>query len=227
MSDRITRLHKHRCHLSRNANRHVYIETQFFRHRPIARALARAAMENPELQLIVLLPTEPERIIFGGHDGTDARHAQALQLRCLDMLEGAFGPRLAIVSPAKPEPASPEEGKPLAGAGIVYVHAKVAVVDDEIAIIGSANLNGRSMRWDTEAAMAVHRPDFARDLRKRLAGHWLATETDTHRAATWNEAAWTNAKKAPEDREDFILPYPMGRNRRFSLFMPGLPADMF
>ncbi|MGH2507382.1 MAG: phospholipase D family protein [Ktedonobacteraceae bacterium] len=47
----------------------------------------------------------------------------------------------------------------------VYVHAKVAVIDDAWSTIGSANLNNRGMRDDAEMNVAILNSDFARNLR--------------------------------------------------------------
>lgn len=43
---------------------------------------------------------------------------------------------------------------------MIYVHAKGMVVDDEYVIIGSANINQRSMAGskDTEIAMGAYQP---------------------------------------------------------------------
>ncbi len=212
------------------ARHHIYIETQFFRHRPLAQALARAAYDNADLQLVLLMPTEPERIVFGGDDGIDARYAQALQIRNLDILHAAFGDRMAVVSPSQPSRADADEPGTLGGAGIVYVHAKVALIDDCWGMIGSANLNGRSMRWDTEASVVFDDPDTVRNLRERLARIWLSGLKDlgdATQARTWTEAARVNQGRAPEDRSGFVMPYPKARNRRFATFLPILPADMF
>ena len=38
---------------------------------------------------------------------------------------------------------------------IVYVHSKLMIVDDHLAIIGSANINDRSMLWDRDSEVAV------------------------------------------------------------------------
>ncbi len=213
-----------------SARHHVYLETQFLRHMPLARAMARAARANGNLQLVVVLPSEPERVIFGGHTGVDARYAQALQLRCLSLLRSSFGDRLAVVGPVQPRPAPPDTPKPVQGAGIVYVHAKVTLIDDTLGLVGSANLNGRSMRWDTEASVLFRDPDAVRDLRTRLAGIWLgphAEDADTTRAHTWRQAALSNAARDPKDRQGFAMPYPFARNRRFSRHIPILPAEMF
>jgi len=50
----------------------------------------------------------------------------------------------------------------------IYVHAKVAVVDDLWSTVGSANLNNRGMRDDAEMNVAVLHTDFARELRVQL-----------------------------------------------------------
>lgn len=227
----VTRVREHEAaHLDAfaRAERSIYIESQFFRHMPLADALARRAEERPELNLILVLPTEPERVIFGRDSGMDARHAQALQIRCLDRLRRAFGDRLAIVSPAQPRPAPAGTPKPVAGSGIIYLHSKVTLIDDRIGIVGSANLNGRSLLWDTEASIRFRDADAISTLRRRLGRKWLGQAFgDPDRADTWTSAARAAAATAPADRLSMILPYPEGRNRRFARYVPILPAAMF
>ncbi|CAE7488157.1 pldB, partial [Symbiodinium microadriaticum] len=43
----------------------------------------------------------------------------------------------------------------------IYVHDKVLIVDDVVAIIGSANLNDRSMLGDRDSEMAIRVVDTA------------------------------------------------------------------
>ncbi len=43
-------------------------------------------------------------------------------------------------------------------ADLIYVHAKVAMIDDRVLIVGSANLNDHSMFNDTEAALVTDDP---------------------------------------------------------------------
>ena len=213
-----------------NARHSIYIETQFFRHLPLARSLAEAGKANPYLQLILLMPTEPERVIFDKNTGFDSRHATALQIRCLDICKREFGDRMTVVSPVQPRPARASDNMPVKGAAIVYVHAKVTIVDDHTAIVGSANLNGRSMRWDTEASLRFHDPEHVTGLRDRLARIWLDRhygDGDVTQAATWANAATENAKLEPVARVGFMLPYPERRNRRFMRYMPILPPEMF
>lgn len=51
---------------------------------------------------------------------------------------------------------------------MIYVHAKGMVVDDEYVIIGSANINQRSMAGsrDTEIAMGAYQPFYTWSKRK-------------------------------------------------------------
>ena len=58
----------------------------------------------------------------------------------------------------------------------VYVHAKVCVVDDTWASVGSGNLNRRSWTHDSELTAAVHHPGYARELRHELAREHLGTD---------------------------------------------------
>lgn len=213
-----------------SAKRLIYIETQFFRHMPLAKALGRAAERAPELQVILVMPSEPDRVIFEGKRGFDVRHAQALQLRCLTVLRRAFGDRLAILAPAQPRKAPDHTPMPLHGAGIIYLHSKVTLVDDHLGIVGSANLNGRSMRWDTEASLQFHGKRDIRMIRERLMSTWLRGRMgtiDVKKASDWAKVAQETADLAPDAREAYILPWPEARNRRFARPLPILPAEMF
>ncbi len=60
----------------------------------------------------------------------------------------------------------------------IIVHAKLTIIDDVLLRIGSANVNNRSLGFDTEcdlsleAASAKHRAEILR-LRNKLLAHWL------------------------------------------------------
>jgi phosphatidylserine/phosphatidylglycerophosphate/cardiolipin synthase-like enzyme len=60
----------------------------------------------------------------------------------------------------------------------IYVHAKVAIIDDLWSTVGSANLNNRGMRDDTEMNVAVLDPELARDLRLLLTAEHLGLITE-------------------------------------------------
>jgi phosphatidylserine/phosphatidylglycerophosphate/cardiolipin synthase-like enzyme len=50
----------------------------------------------------------------------------------------------------------------------IYVHAKVAIIDDLWSTVGSGNLNNRGMRYDTEMNVATLNEELARGLRMLL-----------------------------------------------------------
>jgi phosphatidylserine/phosphatidylglycerophosphate/cardiolipin synthase-like enzyme len=60
----------------------------------------------------------------------------------------------------------------------IYVHAKVAIVDDHWLTLGSANLNEHSLFNDTEMNVVANDPELARQTRKRLWGEHLELAPD-------------------------------------------------
>jgi phosphatidylserine/phosphatidylglycerophosphate/cardiolipin synthase-like enzyme len=64
------------------------------------------------------------------------------------------------------------------GAEDIYVHAKLMIVDDELVVLGSANVNQKSMTHDSEVDIAVVDADglFAKNLRKALWAEHLAVQ---------------------------------------------------
>ena len=249
--------------LAGRARKLIYLESQFFRDTRLARRLARAGRENPDLGLILILPAAPEEVAFGRVWGLDTRYGEHLQARCLRILDEAFGPRLFVGGAAQPRqhprdrgglpaqsgpegkdgpeefsgedpPEAPPEGAGrgvLRGAPIVYIHAKVSVFDDA-AIVSSANLNGRSMRWDTEAGVYLTNPLDVIRLRDRVMRHWLPPDPDlryfdpTQAVAMWRLLALRNARLSPDRREGFILPYDIDAAERLGRSVPGVPEAM-
>lgn len=210
----------------------IYLETQFLRDRPLCRRLAQAARENPALSLIVVLPAAPETVAFDGNTGSDARYGEFLQARCVDILRDAFGERFTICSPVRPKALETGARDTLCGSPIIYVHSKVSIFDCDRAIVSSANLNGRSLNWDTEAGVMLNEQPHVEDLRNRIFGHWLGKDAGAEfydaasAAALWAERARQNATIAPEKRKGFLVPYDVGPARAFGRRLPGIPEAM-
>ena len=53
---------------------------------------------------------------------------------------------------------------------IVYVHSKVMLIDDKIGIIGSANINDRSMSGDRDSEIAIVIEDTFK-IKSKMNGH--------------------------------------------------------
>jgi hypothetical protein len=151
------------------AKRLVYLEDQYLWSLPVARVIGRSLRENPRLHVVVLVPR------YSDHSGpVKTPPAHLGRQEALRLCAQAGGERFAVYDLEN------EEGTP------VYVHAKVCVIDDVWAMVGSDNLNRRSWTHDSELSIAVlgGTPDtrepldpggqgdgarvFARDLRLRL-----------------------------------------------------------
>ncbi|MDZ7572976.1 MAG: phospholipase D-like domain-containing protein [Pseudotabrizicola sp.] len=212
----------------------IYLETQYFRDIKLTRALCKVAQEKPDLGLILMLPGAPEELAFDGRDGLDSQLGEFYQARCLRHLKRAFGKRLFIGSAAQQRRARKQQrmGRDLlAKAPLIYIHAKVSVFD-HVAIISSANLNGRSMRWDTEAGVQLDDPQTVADMRRRCMAHWLPEAVDASffapetAVAAWRGLALSNAGRAPEARQGFVLPYDLRAAEKFGTAVPFLPPEM-
>jgi len=131
----------------------IYLEDQYLWSPEVADVFAQALVANPELRLIAVVPA------FSDQASAFTRIPQLLgRSRALDVIRRAGGDRVAVYSLEN------KTGTP------VYVHAKVCIVDDEWATIGSDNLNLRSWTYDSELTCAVVDPTggYARELRQRL-----------------------------------------------------------
>lgn len=210
----------------------LYIETQFLRSKTIAEALADAARRTPHMNLILVVPAAPEDIAFDGRLGLAERMGEQLQSECIRSVRETYGARAAILSPTRPVISTSSSRDALHGAPIIYVHAKVAIADDDRAIVGSANLNGRSMRWDTEAALLCVDRVHVGAMRQRLMAHWLGPNPkadlfELHQcAARWNVMAGGNVSKPQNERDGFLVPYDTRRASDAGATLPAVPNEM-
>ncbi len=213
----------------------IYLETQFLRHKPLAEALAKAAGDKTDLTCAIILPASAEDVAFEGNRREDAQFGAQLQMECVDLIADAFGPRVAIACPARPAPADQGASSyaKLFDAPIIYVHSKVSLFGASQAILASANLNGRSMRWDTEAGVHLTRAGDIRLLWRRMLSHWFRDVPvpdpleDQMAFVTWmNGQMAQNMATSPVERRHFLLPYPRGRDVDLGTRLPGVPDAM-
>jgi phosphatidylserine/phosphatidylglycerophosphate/cardiolipin synthase-like enzyme len=137
----------------RRARHLIYLEDQYLWSPEVAQIFGDALADNPNLRLVAVVPRFPDQVSFL------TRIPQLLgRAHALDAMKTAGGDRVAVYSPEN------AAGTP------VYVHAKVCIIDDIWASVGSDNLNLRSWTYDTELACAVidEAGAYARDLRRML-----------------------------------------------------------
>lgn len=122
----------------RRARRLVYIEDQYLWSADVARVFAAALRREPGLHLVAVVPRYPDQDSRLGLPPVRLGHARALQI-----VRAAGGDRVQVLDVEN------HVGDP------VYVHAKVCVVDDVWATVGSDNFNRRSWTHDSELTAAI------------------------------------------------------------------------
>lgn len=141
------------------ARKTIYMENQYFTSPLVAEALAARLTEadGPE---VVLVSTQHSPSYFDQMTMDRTRAQFIKRLRGVDKFcrFHAYAPTTAL-------------GR------IIIVHAKLAIIDDTLLRVGSANMNNRSTGFDTECDLAFQ-PEganraFVTALRERLIAHWL------------------------------------------------------
>ncbi len=165
----------------------IYIEDQYFWSDLVAETLAEALRNEPELQVIAVVPRYPEEDNRFG--GPPMQYGQRL---AWERLRRAGGDRFAMFD-LENSSATP-----------IYVHAKVCVVDDHWMTIGSDNLNLRSWTHDSELTCAVVDPDrvLPRSLRTSMWAEHLGLSQDEPRLSELSASLtlWSERVGAPGSR---------------------------
>ena len=150
-----------------SARRFIYIENQYLTSAAVGAALARRLVEPDGPEIVAVLPREE-------HGWLEQNSMGLMRARLLRHLRAAdrYG-RLRLYFPSIPA---------LDDQACMNVHAKVMIVDDRCARIGSANLSNRSMGLDTECDLVLDADLDARlggaiaSLRQRLLAEHLDCE---------------------------------------------------
>lgn len=140
-----------------NQARHlIYVEDQYLWSPEVAETLAAALERQSQLFLMAVLPHFPDQ------DGRLSRPPNLVgRESAIATLRKRAPGRVSFYGLESPD------GVP------VYVHAKVCIIDDQWASVGSDNFNRRSWTHDSEVTAAVCDPGFARALRLDLAREHL------------------------------------------------------
>lgn len=145
----------------------IYVEDQYLWSGDIGDRIAAALRAHPALHLVAVVPHYPDQ------DGTLSLPPNIVgRQAALDAIRTAAPDRVAVYGIEN------RAGVP------VYVHAKVCVIDDQWASVGSDNFNRRSWTHDSELSAAVWDDNtyddgarrYARDLRLALAQEHLEKE---------------------------------------------------
>jgi phosphatidylserine/phosphatidylglycerophosphate/cardiolipin synthase-like enzyme len=144
----------------RSAQRFIYVENQFLWSTEIARLLGDKLTNppTPDFRLVLVLPSNPK----SGNDDTRGVLAELIDA------DDDNGRILACTLYAR----SGSRADP------IYIHAKLAIIDDHWLTLGSANLNEHSLFNDTEMNVVAHDPELALQTRLRLWAEHLELATN-------------------------------------------------
>ncbi len=151
------------------AERCIYLENQYLTATSIADALVARMRENAELEVVTI---------------TNQSHQGWLEAEVMGIGRDHFITRFD-------EPQLRRRIQflyPVQGESLINVHAKLMIVDDALLHVGSANLNNRSMGFDTEcdlmieAETAAHRRTIAAIRNRLIAEHWGAKVEEIEQA---------------------------------------------
>jgi phosphatidylserine/phosphatidylglycerophosphate/cardiolipin synthase-like enzyme len=219
-----------------SAQRLLYIEAQFFRSKDAADWVEAALRVHPELEVIILVANAPEEIAFEGQtDNLAHRHGEHLQARALGRLLRKAGPnRVGLFTLAKHEAVKPNEEKfaetrgTAYGSGLIHIHSKLLIADDDVCLLSSANINGRSFEWDTELGFIwAEKGDAIAEFRRRLWWQLFGGSLpEQMNLEGWRDVARFNSSADPQDRQGFVLPYQLGRARHFARPYWFIPDDL-
>ncbi|CAL5196197.1 unnamed protein product [Lathyrus oleraceus] len=155
----------------------------------IALKIAEKIKANERFAVYIVIPMWPEgnptgaatqRILFWQHKTMQMMYETVYKALAEVGLEGAFSPQdylnffclgnreaidmheNIVVSGIPPPPNTPQVNSRNNRRFMIYVHSKGMIIDDEYVILGSANINQRSMEGtrDTEIAMGAYQPQY-------------------------------------------------------------------
>lgn len=168
------------------AKKYIYIEDQYLVNLDVAAAINKK-VEEEEFELAMFVVQDSDEtgdILVPNRKRLDFLNAVKGNIRDKSKLDKI---RLVVINKEKNFLDKYEYHSGL--------HSKLLIVDDEIAMVGSTNVNQRSFTLDSETSAVVYGGDFARLFRQALWCHMIQPETTV---VAENQAAFTDWKIFPE-----------------------------
>lgn len=130
--------------------RTLYIESQYFASRRIAEAMAKRLEEPDGPEIVIVNP-------MSASGWLEEKTMDTARARLIKLVKAADRhDRFRIFYPVN------------AAGKEIYVHAKIMIADDRILKLGSANLNNRSMGYDTECDVLVEAPENGAEVSRTI-----------------------------------------------------------
>lgn len=186
----------------RHAQHYIYCENQYLWSPEVRDVLSQLVKQppSPQFRIVIVLPAR-------AYSGKWDNDQHVSDLRRLDKGRN-------VITFYCPYASGPSAGRHPFRYRPTYVHAKVAIVDDEWFTVGSANLNNRGFMSDSEMNALVHDPALARALRLELWAEHLGLPRDqieqtppaTLIDQTWTGRAEENARIIKQRDRPLICP---------------------
>jgi phosphatidylserine/phosphatidylglycerophosphate/cardiolipin synthase-like enzyme/uncharacterized membrane protein YdjX (TVP38/TMEM64 family) len=179
------------------AQDYIYIENQYFTAPVVADALAKRLAEENGPEIVLNLPRNVQGWL-------SRQSMDMMRIAMIRKLRGADrNNRFAVYYPDKPD----------LGDESINLHAKIMVIDDRFARVGSSNMNNRSMGLDTECDLAIEAMpdeeqtcDGIRAFRNRLLGEHLGCSADTVAEAVSRSGSLIRAIESLRNDERTLSP---------------------
>lgn len=148
------------CDALAAAEQLIYLETQYFTSRALARRFVERLSDEslPKLDIVLVMP-------HGADSGLEKLALEDAQEGALEAVISAargYGHPICVMYPTSID----DNGAELP----TFIHAKLMIVDDELLVVGSANLTERSLALDSELSVAWECRDEQDPLRACIRG---------------------------------------------------------
>jgi phosphatidylserine/phosphatidylglycerophosphate/cardiolipin synthase-like enzyme len=137
----------------RAATKTLYIESQYFASRVVAEAIVERLGEADGPEIIVINPE-------GAEGWLEAKFMDTARIKLMKLVKDSDrNNRFRLFYPVNDARTS------------IYVHAKIMIADDRVLKLGSANLNNRSMGYDTECDVIIEAPRSGDEVSERISAY--------------------------------------------------------
>jgi len=138
----------------------LYLEHQYpFHNYPLTYFMCQALQQNPNLLLLIVTPVKTD--LLTGFVGNFVDWSQDHIIQHLQIIKKAAPERVGIYGLVQQDE-STSRIKP------IYVHSKLAIIDDEWVLTGSTNMDNMSFFYSSELSLTISNDQLARETRIRL-----------------------------------------------------------
>ncbi len=176
----------------------IYIENQYFTSEAVAKVLTELLRDPKGPEIVMVLPDEPTKWLEKAAMGIRQRDLLYILRRADE-----HG-RLAVYVPF-----TGEDGKTA-----VKVHSKVMTIDERFVTVGSANLNNRSMGYDSECNLSIEaledaeKAEVIAGFRDSLLAEHLGVTSEQFSRALAEEGSLVAAVEAVRGEGRSLYPFP-------------------